>query len=59
MIEARNGTQTRVHYRAAMQVPGNPNWQETSIMPVTAGLFGFEDWPHPVEALAVFAIQME
>ena len=59
MIEARNGTRTRVHYRAAMQIPGNPTWQETSIVPVMPGLFGLEDWPHPIDALAVFAVEAE
>jgi len=59
MIQARNRTPTRVQYRAAMQVRGNPTWQETSIVPVMPGLFGFEDWPHPIEAMAVFAVQAD
>ncbi len=42
-----------------MRVPGNPTWQETSVVPVMPGLFGLEDWPHPIEAIAVFAVQAD
>jgi len=59
MLQARNRTARSVHYRAAMQLPGNPDWEETSIIPVRAGLLGFELWPHPIEALAVFAVEAQ
>lgn len=57
LLELHNGYPVTVHYRALLQVEGTAGWQETSIVAVRPGLSGFETWPHPIGALALFEFQ--
>ncbi|MEO8183900.1 MAG: hypothetical protein ABI895_34175 [Deltaproteobacteria bacterium] len=57
VLEVHNGFPVAAQYRALMQVEGTGGWQETSIVPVLPGLSGFETWPHPIGALALFEFQ--
>jgi hypothetical protein len=57
VLEVHNGFRVAVQYRALLQVKGTAGWQETSIVPVLPGLSGFETWPHPIGALALFEFQ--
>lgn len=57
MLLMNNRTSTDLTYRALMRLPGASEWQETSILPVRAGLLGGESWPHPIDALALFELR--
>jgi hypothetical protein len=59
VLVVRNNTPKLLRYRARMQLPGKAGWHETSIIPVRPGIFGFEMWPHPIDALALFEMHSE
>src|SRR5262245_30413500 len=59
MLTVKNGTSSNLTYRALMRVPGAADWQETSIVPVMAGLLGIESWPHPIDAIAMFELRQD
>jgi hypothetical protein len=59
MLSVKNDTASQLRYRALASLPGATGWQETSIIPVRAGLFGFESWPEPIDALALFEMRFE
>jgi len=59
LLAVKNDTSQGVAYRALMQLPNGPQWNETSIVPVMPGLFGFESWPQAIGAIALFEMRLE
>jgi hypothetical protein len=59
MLMVKNETSSTLAYRALLRLPGAGEWQETSIVPVMAGLFGAETWPHPIDAIALFEFRLD
>ena len=47
-----------LRYRAAARLKGRKEYVETSIVPVMAGLFSFENWQDPIEELILFDFKL-
>lgn len=54
MLSVHNASEFLITYRAAMLIRGR--WAATNVMPVFPQISGFESWPVPIDALAVYAI---
>jgi len=56
------GVQSRflqtMSYKAEMRIPNKNRRLETSVIPIPAGLVGFESWPHPIEELALYGFEL-
>jgi hypothetical protein len=59
MLIVENGMSSTLAYRALIRLPGTAEWQETSIVPVMAGLSGSELWPEPIDAIALFEMRQD
>jgi hypothetical protein len=58
MLHIHNNTKKTLSFDALMTVPGHKEIAETSIIPVRAGLSGFETWPHPIVQLVLQNIRI-
>lgn len=46
-------------YKAEMRLLSRNVREETSVVPVRAGLSSFESWPHPIEELALYGFALK
>ena len=46
-------------YKAEMRLLSKNRRQETSVVPVLAGLSSYEEWPHPIEELALYGFTLK
>ena len=53
MLKVRNPFKRNLLYNATIRLRKSEKWVETSIMPVTAGLFGLEIWPDVIISIAL------
>ena len=53
MLVIQNHSKRKLFVDAVMTVPGKPRTIETSILPIEAGLSGYESWPHPIVQLVL------
>ena len=58
MLVIRNNTEHKLNFGAIMTVPGKKGIAKTSILPVEAGLSGYESWPHPIVQLVLREIRI-
>jgi hypothetical protein len=58
MLHIHNNTKHTLNVDALMTVPGKKGIVKTSILPVRAGLSGFESWPHPIVQLVLRNIRI-
>ncbi len=53
MLTIQNKLKRELRMDALMTVPGKKEIYKTSILPIEAGLGGFESWPHPIVQLVL------
>jgi len=58
-LATRNPFSKNLVFRAAVRHEGRASFVETSIVPVRAGLIGFELWREPIEELVLFDFKLE
>ena len=58
MLHIHYNTKDTLDVDALMTVPGKKGTFKTSILPVQAGLSGFESWPHPIVQLVLRNIRI-
>ena len=59
LLVIRNQTDQKLFIDALITVPGKETARETSILPVGAGLVGYESWPHPIVQLVLRNIRLQ
>jgi hypothetical protein len=59
LLVIKNHTEHKLFVDALMTVPERQKPLKTSIMPVEAGLSGFESWPHPIVQLVLRNIRLK
>jgi hypothetical protein len=59
MLSVKSTFKKDMHYKAEMRLLSKNRRQETSVVPVMAGLAAFESWPHPIEELALFGFALK
>ena len=53
MLKVKNPFKQNLLYDAAIRLMKSEKWVETSIIPVSAGLFGIEMWPDVIVSIAL------
>ena len=58
-LKLKNGLPKALRYRAAIRLKDSEDYVETSlILPVHAGIVGFETWKDPIEELILFDFKL-
>jgi hypothetical protein len=58
MLVSKNPFRKDLKFRAGARLKGHKEYFETSIVPVKAGLLGFELWQDPIEELVLFDFKL-
>jgi hypothetical protein len=58
MLKVESRFKKNMTYKAEMRLLSKNRRQETSVVPVMAGLTSFETWPHPIEELALYSFEL-
>ena len=48
-----------MRYKAEMRWPSTKKRQQTSVIPVKAGLMAFESWPYLIEEIVLYGFELE
>jgi len=59
MLVIKNQTDRKLYIDALMTVPERVTPRKTSILPIEAGLVGYESWPHPIVQLVLRNIRLQ
>jgi hypothetical protein len=59
MLVIKNQTDRKLYIDALMTVPERETPRKTSILPIEAGLVGYESWPHPIVQLVLRNIRLQ
>ena len=59
MLKVQSKFKKTMIYKAEMRLLSKNRRQETSVVPLLAGLMSFESWPHPIEELALYGFELK
>lgn len=59
MLVVKNQTDRKLYVDAVMTVPKRETPRKTSVLPIEAGLVGYESWPHPIVQLVLRNIRLQ
>jgi hypothetical protein len=59
MLKVESKFAKNMYYKAEMRLLSKNRRQETSVVPVMAGLASYETWPHPIEELALYGFELK
>lgn len=59
VLRVENKFDKDVAYKAEMRILSRNKSKETSVLPVPAGKMSFEQWPYPLEELALYAFELK